>query len=113
MTMEEIKNMDEQTKQFLKWLIDLPEPYHMRFCIAACDPEPEYQNMMQTITKEGDRQWLMRIREIFADAREKEAKKASSAPTDQSEAPNAHTTSKTGCQVHCTTKTEKAQEVGA
>ena len=65
--------MDEQYKQFMEKFNRLPEPLKKWFCIAACEPEPEYQAMMQTVTKESERQWLMKIREIFRDARESEA----------------------------------------
>ena len=53
---------------------------------------------------------FLRALDVFADYR---AKKASSAPTDQSEALNAQTTTVSGCQSQHTTKAEKAQEVRA
>ena len=48
----------------------LPQQLREWLYIAACDPEPEYQAMMQTVTEESEREWLVEIRAIFADARE-------------------------------------------
>lgn len=62
--------MDEQCEQFIEKIHQLPEPLRQWFYIAACDPEPEYQAMMQTVTEESEMQWLIKIREIFAEARE-------------------------------------------
>lgn len=67
-------------------------------------------------------EWLELIRTVFDKLDEANAyldeklcapknKKASSAPTDQSEALNANTTTGSGCQTQHTTKTGKAQGV--
>ena len=65
--------LDEQCKQFMENFHKLPRQYQEWFCIAISESEPEYGAMMQTVTKENERQWLMEIREIFRDAREAEA----------------------------------------
>lgn len=64
---------DEQCKQLIEKVHRLPEPLKKWFYIAVCDPEPEYQAMMQTVTKESEREWLMKIRAIFDSVREAEA----------------------------------------
>ena len=61
---------DEQAKLFLEKLTKLPPQLRERFNIAACDPEPEYRAMMQTVTAANERLWLIEVREIFASARE-------------------------------------------
>ena len=62
--------MDEQTRKLMEDIAKLPQQLREWFYIAACDPEPEYQAMMQTVTEESEMQWLIKIREIFAEARE-------------------------------------------
>ena len=62
--------LDEQSRQLIEEIYKLPELLRKWFYIAAVDPEPEYQAMMQTVTKESERQWLMKIRAIFDSARE-------------------------------------------
>lgn len=62
--------MDEQCEQFMEKVNRLPEPLKQWFCIAAADSEPEYQTMMQTVTEESHREWLMKIRAAFAGSRE-------------------------------------------
>ena len=62
--------LDEQSRQLIEKIHRLPELLRKWFCIAAVYPEPEYQSMMQTVTKESERQWLMEIRAEFAESRE-------------------------------------------
>lgn len=62
--------LDEQSRRLIEKIQQLPEPFREWFCIAAVDPEPAYQAMMQKVTEESDREWLTRIRAIFAKSRE-------------------------------------------
>lgn len=102
--------LDEQSRQLIEKIHRLPEPLRKWFCIAAVDPEPEYQSMMQTVTKESERQWLIEIREIFANARASNDKKAASPQADQSKGLTATNTTVTGCRDHCTMAAAGKQE---
>lgn len=62
--------MDEQSRQLMEKIAKLPRQYREWLYIAACDPDEEYQSMMQTVTKENERKWPMKIREIFTEVRE-------------------------------------------
>lgn len=62
--------MNEQSQQFIEELHRLPEQLRKWFYIAACGTEQEYQATMQTVTKENDRQFLMKIRGIFIGTQE-------------------------------------------
>lgn len=64
------RKLDEQAMELMEDIEKLPQQLREWLYIAACDPEPEYQAMMQTVTEESEREWLVEIRAIFADARE-------------------------------------------
>lgn len=82
----EYEELDERSKRLIEKFQRLPQQYKEWFVIAACEPEPAYQAMLQTITKENERQWVMKIREAWTGGRELQYKRAANAPTMQSEA---------------------------
>ena len=105
------EGLDEQGRQLMEKIAKLPRQYREWLYIAACDPDPEYQAMIQTITKENVRQWLKEIREIFANARKaSDYKRAANAPTVQSEALTATKTAEIGRYGDYTTAAARNQE---
>lgn len=105
------EGLDEQGRQLMEKIAKLPRQYREWLYIAACDPDPEYQAMIQTITKENVRQWLKEIREIFANARKaSDYKRAANAPTVQSEALTATKTTASGRYGDYTTAAARNQE---
>lgn len=63
------EELDEQCKKIIDKFQKLPRQYQEWFYIAACEQEPEYQAMLQTIEKENERQWVMDIREAYIGSR--------------------------------------------
>ena len=105
------EKLDEPCRLIIEKFLKLPRRYQEWFYIAGFEPEPEYQAMIQTITKENVRQWLKEIREIFANARKaSDYKKAANAPTVQSEALTATKTTASGRYGDYTTAAARNQE---
>ena len=44
------RELDEQAMELMEDIAKLPQQLREWLYIAACDPEPEYQAMMQTVT---------------------------------------------------------------
>lgn len=63
------EELNEQCKKVIDKFRKLPRRYQEWFYIAACEQEPEYQAMLQTIEKENERQWVMDIREAYIGSR--------------------------------------------
>lgn len=63
------EELNEQCKKVIDKFRKLPRRCQEWFYIAACEQEPEYQAMLQTIEKENERQWVMDIREAYIGSR--------------------------------------------
>ena len=81
---------------FIEKFQRLSPQYQEWFYIAACESDRKYEAMIQMVTKENERQWLKEIREVSAEARAKEQKKAANPHADQSKGLTAQNTAGTG-----------------
>ena len=105
------EKLDEQCRLIIEEFLKLPRQYQEWFYIAGFEPEPEYQAMLQTIENENERQWVMDIREVYADSRHEYKKSALSPTPTKAKGKDAHTvTAEIGRYGDYTTAAARNQE---